>query len=505
MTSTVHSAEETGRPRTFDSVDPATGQTIDTYPVHGGDDVAAAVERARQAASWWAGLGWKERRKRLLRWRVALTRYQHRLAELVHAETGKPIPDAQLEVLLAIVHLDWAAKHARKVLGPRRVLPGLLGANHAASVEYQPLGVVGVIGPWNYPVFTTMGSIAYALAAGNAVVFKPSEYTPGVGRELVNLFAGVVDEQPVFQLVTGYGETGAALASSRLHKVAFTGSTATAKKVMAACAENLTPVLAECGGKDALIVDEGANLDAAAQASVWGAMANAGQTCVGIERIYAVESVHDAFVAKLTEQARKLRPGNDGMADYGPITRPEQIDVINEHVTDALARGGRALVGGTESVHAPYVDPVVLVDVPADAPANRKETFGPTVTVSKVTNLAEAIERANDSGYGLGSAIFSGNKHRAVSAARRLRSGMTAINSVISFAAIPTLPFGGVDDSGHGRIHGPDGLRAFARAKATSRQLFPLPINPQSFGEQSRKAMKLLTTAATVLYSKRPR
>ena len=208
------------------------------------------------------------------------------LAEVSHAETGKPHSDAQLEIVLAIDHIAWAAKHARKVLGPHRRSPGLLLANFVATVEYEPLGVVGVIGPWNYPVFTPMGSIAYALAAGNAVVFKPSEYTPGVGKWLVEAFADVVGEQPVLQLITGYGETGAALCRSGVDKLAFTGSARTGRKVMAACAEKLTPVVIEGGGKDSLLVDEDADLDAAADAAIWGGMSNAGQTCVGVERVY---------------------------------------------------------------------------------------------------------------------------------------------------------------------------------------------------------------------------
>src|SRR5918994_7030008 len=212
------------------------------------------------------------------------------LTELMHREGGKPLDDALIEATTALEHLDWAARKAEKVLGPRRVSAGLLMANQAASLEYEPLGVVGVIGPWNYPILTPVGSIAYALAAGNAVVFKPSEYTPIVGQWLVDTFAEVVPEQPVLQAVHGLGDVGAALCRSGVDKLAFTGSTATAKKVMAACADTLTPVLLEAGGKDAMIVDADADLDAAAEACVWGALTNAGQTCVGIERVYAVEA-----------------------------------------------------------------------------------------------------------------------------------------------------------------------------------------------------------------------
>src|SRR5436305_2831670 len=213
----------------LETVNPATGEVLATFPVHGRREVDAAVARAREAAAWWAGLGGAGGRIRLLAWKSHLTRYMSRLAQLVHEETGKPLDDATLEIVLAIVHIDWAARHARRVLRPRRVRSGLAAINQAATLEYQPLGVVGVIGPWNYPVFTPMGSIAYALAAGNAVIFKPSELTPAVGSWLVSSLNEVIPEYPVLQLVTGMGETGAALARSGVDKIAFTGSAATAR------------------------------------------------------------------------------------------------------------------------------------------------------------------------------------------------------------------------------------------------------------------------------------
>jgi acyl-CoA reductase-like NAD-dependent aldehyde dehydrogenase len=331
MTTTAWTHGGTQSAEIFDTLNPATSEVIATFGVFDESAVAAAVERAHPAAAWWADLGWKERQQRLLAWKSHITRYIGRLAELVHTETGKPLGDAQLEILLAIVHIDWAAKHARKILGPRRVRSGLVAVNQASTLEYQPLGVVGVIGPWNYPVFTPIGSIAYALAAGNAVVFKPSELTPAVGGWLVSSFCEVVPEQPVLQLVTGAGQTGEYLARSALSKIAFTGSAATAKKVMAACAQNLTPLVAECGGKDALIVAADADLDAAADAAAWGAMSNAGQTCVGVERIYVAGDVYHTFLEKLAERVAKVRAGDDREADYGPMTLPAQADVVEEH------------------------------------------------------------------------------------------------------------------------------------------------------------------------------
>ena len=246
------------------SRDPATDEAIETFPVDDADAVAEAVDRARVAARWWEDVGPDVRRQRMLAWKGVITRRIDELAQLVHRENGKPVDDALLEVLAVIDHLDWAAKHAQRVLRRRRVRTTLLTANQTASLEYLPLGVVGVIGPWNFPVFTPMGSIVYALAAGNAVVFKPSELTPTVGAWLVRTFGDVVPEQPVLQLVTGDGSTGAALCRAGVDKLAFTGSTATAKQVMAVCAETLTPVLLECGGKDAMVIDEDADLDSAA-------------------------------------------------------------------------------------------------------------------------------------------------------------------------------------------------------------------------------------------------
>ena len=487
---------------TFDTLNPATSEVIATLPVYGEQDVDDAVERAQKAAQWWAGLGWKGREQRLLAWKSHLTRYMGRLAELVHTETGKPLADAQLEILLAIVHIDWAAKHARKVLGPRRVSSGLVALNQAAMLEYQPLGVVGVIGPWNYPVFTPMGSIAYALAAGNAVVFKPSELTPAVGGWLVSSFAEVVPDQPVLQLVTGKGQTGEYLAGSAVNKIAFTGSAATAKKVMAACAQNLTPLVAECGGKDAFIVGADADLDAAADACAWGALSNAGQTCVGVERVYVAQDVYHTFLEKLTDRVTRVRPGEDREADYGPMTLPGQAEVIEKHIADALARGGRPVVGGIASIRRPYVGPVILADVPEESKAVTDETFGPTITVAKVADLAEGVERANASRYGLGGTIFAGNKKAAMAAARSLRSGMTAINSVITFASVPSLPFGGSGDSGFGRIHGADGLREFARPKAITRQRMKPPVNLTSFSRTDADMKKILNLV-TLLHGRR--
>jgi len=493
MTATI-SAPTT---ETFDSIDPATGQVLSAWPVSSDADVSAAVSRARDASGWWRDLGFSGRKAHLDAWRGEIARRLPELARLVHSENGKPYPDAVLEITLAVDHIAWASRNAKRVLDSRRVRSGMLAANQASTLEYAPLGVVGVIGPWNYPVFTPMGSLAYALAAGNAVVFKPSEHTPAVGAWLVEAWQRAVPEGAhLLQLVTGLGPTGAALCRAGVDKIAFTGSSATGRKVMAACSEGLVPVLMECGGKDAMIVGDGADVGAAADAALWGAMSNAGQTCIGIERVYVTDASYDGFLSEITRRAATLRPGSDEGADYGPITMPGQVDVIRRHLADALSSGGRAVTGGT--VDGAFVAPTVLVDVPETSTAITEETFGPTVTVTRVPDVDEAVRRANATSYGLAGSVFAASSKTGVEIARRMRSGMVSVGAVIAFASIPALPFGGVGESGFGRIHGDDGLREFARAKSITRQRFALPVTLTSFDRPEKvtgqivKVVKLL-------------
>jgi acyl-CoA reductase-like NAD-dependent aldehyde dehydrogenase len=498
MTLADSAVSPVGAGETFDSLNPITGDVVASHPVNTDEEVRAAVERAREAATWWSALSYDERETHLAAWKGVITRRIAQLADVMHQETGKPHPDAMLEASLGIDHLAWAAGHAEKVLKRRRVPSGLVMANQTAYVEYRPLGVVGVIGPWNYPMFTPMGSIGYALAAGNAVVFKPSEYTPGVGEWLARTFVETVG-RPVLQVVTGFGETGAALCRAGVDKVAFTGSTETGKRVMAACAETLTPVVIEAGGKDALIVDSDADVEAAADAALWGACSNAGQTCAGVERVYVHERVYDEFLDQIVTKARDLRADDGPGSHLGPITMPKQKDIIRSHIQDALDRGGRALVGGVDAVGDRFVQPTILVDVPEDSAAVQDETFGPTVTVAKVRDMDEAVELANGTRYALGSTVFA--KARGMEIASRLRTGMTAINGVITFAGIPSLPFGGVGDSGFGRIHGPDGLREFTYPKAIAKQRFK-PLLALTTFTRTEKAEQQLAKLITMLHGR---
>lgn len=495
---TITEPTSTRAATSFDSLNPRTGEVVASHPVASAADVQAAVDRARVAAAWWSGLSFAERKTLLTEWKGVITRRIDELAAIMQAETGKPHGDAMLECALAIDHLAWAAGHAGKVLKRRKVPSGLVMANQKATVEFQPLGVIGVIGPWNYPVFTPMGSIAYALAAGNAVVFKPSEYTPGVGVWLAETAAEVF-EQPIFQTVTGLGETGAALCTSGVNKVAFTGSTATGKRVMAACAETLTPVLIEAGGKDALIVDADADIEAAVDGAVWGANANAGQTCAGVERVYVHERVYDDFLAQVIARTKEVHATNDADAKIGPITMPSQINIIKRHIDDAIASGGTAVLGGPESVGERFVQPVILVDVPESSSAMTEETFGPTMTVTKVGSMDEAVKLTNASKYALGSSVYS--KRNGMKIAEKLRVGMTAINGVITFAGVPSLPFGGVGDSGFGRIHGPEGLKEFTYAHAITKQRMK-PLLALTTFQRTEKAEEQLGKLIGVLHGR---
>jgi acyl-CoA reductase-like NAD-dependent aldehyde dehydrogenase len=458
-------------------VGPATGETVGTVPVLSPAEVDAAVARARTASASWASLSCADRAPERGRFRRGLADAADDLADLIHRENGKPRLDALVEVYMAISHLDHAAKRAEKAMAPKKVSAGLM-ANYRATVSYHPLGVVGVIGPWNYPIFTPMGSIAYALAAGNAVVFKPSELTPLIGVKLAEIAGQTIGIPSVLQVVTGAGATGAALAKAAVDKIAFTGSAATGKRVMAAAAERLTPVLMELGGKDAMVVAEDADLDKAVDAAVFGALHNTGQACVSIERIYAAAPIYDRFVDKVVTEVRALKVGGDD-GHLGAITSPAQVKIIKDHLDDAVAKGARVLTGGPDAISGNFVQPTVLVDVTDDMKIMKEETFGPVVPIAKVASAEEGVRRANESRYGLGSAIWGKRAVREL--ADKIRAGMTSINSVMAFASIPNLPFGGIGESGFGRIHGDEGLREFTRVKSTAEEVFSLPVAFTSF------------------------
>ena len=480
---------------TFESVNPGTGDLIGTFPVHGAADMAAAVDAARIAQQWWWDLGWDERKRRLLAWRSYLRTHMSELADLVHRETGKPMWDAEaVDVITTVLHLDWAAKQAQRTLSSHQVSPGIL-VHLRAEISYEPHGVVGVIGPWNYPLFTPMGSISYALAAGNAVVFKPSEFTPATGVWLAESFRKVVPEQPVLQTLTGYGPTGQALVESGVDKISFTGSAKVAKVIGALCGERLLPYSPEAGGKDAVIVDRDADLTRAVRGALWGGVMNSGQSCAGVERVFVHQDVYEEFLDRLVSRARSLKAGSGPEANYGPITRPAQYDLVKHHFDQALAAGATIRVGGRESFRRPFIDPVILTDAPDDSVIVQEETFGPLMVVEKVRDADEAISESNAHDYGLGAAVYSRKNGPAIAA--RLRTGMVSINAVLVQGAVPSLPWGGLGHSGYGRIHGEDGLRAFGRSKSIVHPRFGLPAFADLYSfevsEQTKSALRWVT------------
>ena len=438
-----------------------------------------AVAGARSAAELWSGLGFTGRKKILNAWASHLTKNIEEVAALISEETGKPISDSRLEATVAIGHLSWAAKNAEKVLATQSRPSGLLFSNIRSKVERIPFGVVGVIGPWNYPMHTPMGSISYALAAGNCVVFKPSEYTPKIGKLLAESFALVAPNSNIFQSLDGAPELGVALTKSDVDKIAFTGSTRTAKKVAAACAERLIPVVLECGGKDPVIIAKDGDVKLAADEILWSAMANAGQSCIGAERVYVVSEVADKFIEEISKRAKKLKAGED----YGRATMPSQIQVIKRNIEDAVAKGGKFSVGNLDSIKDSIVEPIIMIDVPEDSLEVTEETFGPTLVVNTVASVDEAIKKANATNYGLGAAVYSAKSGDEIAA--KLNCGMVSINSVFIFAGIASIPFGGVKDSGYGRIHGPEGLLEFTYAKSYVKPLVHLPLAITSFTRKS--------------------
>jgi acyl-CoA reductase-like NAD-dependent aldehyde dehydrogenase len=448
--------------------------------VAGPAEAEAAVAVARAAAGPWWDLGFDGRAARLRAWRREIARGGEELAALIHAENGKPVEDGRTEVLAALGHLTFALDNAERVLGRRDVPVPPTMPNQRAWVEHLPYGVVGVIGPWNFPLATPGAILIHAMAAGNAVILKPSQITPGVGEWLARSWTRAVPDLPgVLQTLVGFAATGQALTAAGVDKIAFTGSVRSGRAVAADCASHLTPMLLELGGNDGVVVAADADLDQAAAHITWGALQNTGLGCISLEVAYVVDAVHDALVERIAEHAGRVRAGSGEGDLIGPVPLPTQIPVIRHHVEDALERGATAVVGGPADLVDRYVQPTILVDVPADALAATEETFGPVLSIVRVRDTDEAVARINAGPYGLGSAVFS--RERGEEIARRLRVGMTSVNDALAFSRVPGLPFGGRGDSGYGRKHGDEGLLEFAYPHAITARTGPAPAPASTF------------------------
>ena len=455
-------------------VDPATGERIGHAPVMRRAEVVRVVERARAAQQAWAATSFAERRAVLEDILKHVVSHQQEICRLAVRDSGKTMVDAAMgEIFPVCEKLRYTIARGEDDLAPEARPSGLL-PHKAARVEYLPLGVVGVIAPWNFPFHNFFCPAIPALFAGNAVVVKVSELATWSSLHYVKIFEDVLRRRghspDLVQIVTGYGETGSALVTSGVDKVFFTGSPQNGKKVMAAAAETLTPVVLELGGKDPMIVCEDADLEQAVSTALFGVFNACGQMCVGAERLYVFEAIHDAFVEKALARALALRQGPPlaGEVDLGAMTMPRQLEIIQALVDDAVAKGARVLCGGSPrtDLGGNFYPPTILVDVDHSMRITQEEQFGPVMVVMKVRTDEEAIRLANDCPYGLGSSVFTRDPARAERFARALDAGMTTVNDFGLAYMIQSLPFGGRKISGFGRINGREGLRACCNEKA---------------------------------------
>ncbi len=451
---------------------PATGEIVATVPDLGADVVAAMAERARAAQPGWEAYGFEGRARILMRAQKWLMDNADQVIQTIVSETGKTFEDASLaEISYAGNAFGFWAKNGPEYLADEKVKSGqLLVKGKKLILRHRPLGLIGVIGPWNYPLTNSFGDCIPALMAGNSVILKPSEVTPLTSMLMAEGLreCGLPDD--VFQVATGRGETGAALIE-QVDMIMFTGSTRTGRKVAEAAARRLIPASLELGGKDPMIVLSDADLERAANFATYYSMQNAGQTCISIERAYVEEPVYDEFVAKVSEKVRALRvgkPNGPGSVEVGAITFPPQLQTIEDHVSDAVDKGARVLAGGQASAQGGgrFYEPTVLVDVDHTMKCMTEETFGPTLPIMKVSDSDEAVRLANDSPYGLGASVFSRDTERGEQVARRLETGAANVNdAMINYTALE-LPMGGAKASGLGSRHGAGGIRKYTSQQA---------------------------------------
>jgi acyl-CoA reductase-like NAD-dependent aldehyde dehydrogenase len=452
-------------------INPATGQVIGHVPNLSPQDVHELAVKGRQAQPGWNALGFDGRARILLRAQKWLIDNKQRVIDTIMSETGKTYEDAMLaEISYGAAAFGFWAKNAEHYLGDERVRSSnMLVKGKKLVVRYKPLGLIGVIGPWNYPLTNSFGDCIPALAAGNSVILKPSEVTPLTSLVMGEMLRDCGIPENVYQVATGLGDTGAALVDE-VDMLMFTGSTATGKKVAARAAETLTPVSLELGGKDPMIVLSDADVERAANTAVYASMQNSGQTCISIERVFVEEPVYDEFVGKVEEKVRALRqgvPGGPGSVEVGSMTFPNQVDIVERHVDDAVSHGARALTGGHRGTGDGYFfEPTVLVDVTPEMTCMTDETFGPTLPIMKVRDQEEAIRLANAGPYGLSASVFSKDVNRGEAVARRLDTGAACVNDALMNYVALELPMGGAKESGLGSRHAAGGIRKYCQAQS---------------------------------------
>jgi acyl-CoA reductase-like NAD-dependent aldehyde dehydrogenase len=462
------------QPQTTDTIEvenPATGAVIRSLPVTSAADVAEMAGRARAAQPGWEALGFEGRGRVLRRMQKWLVDNSERVIQSIVDETGKTYEDAAVvELAYGAGALGFWAKRAPGYLADEKVRtsnPFVLGRK--LVVRYRPVGVAGVIGPWNYPLTNSFGDAIPALAAGNAVILKPSEVTPLTSLVLAEGLRECGLPENVFQVAVGGAETGVALIDA-VDFVMFTGSTATGKKVMERAAKTLTPIALELGGKDPMLVLADADLERAANAAIHYSMQNAGQTCISTERVYVEAPVYDEFVSLVSGKIADLRQGaprGPGSVDLGAVINPPQSDIVESHVRDAVDKGARVVSGGKRSDEGGhFYEPTVLVDVDHTMTAMREETFGPTMPIMKVADLDEGVRLANDSPYGLAASVWTKDAAKGERVARQIEAGAVIVNDAqINYVALE-LPMGGWKSSGLGTRHGADGIRKYTKKQA---------------------------------------
>jgi succinate-semialdehyde dehydrogenase/glutarate-semialdehyde dehydrogenase len=446
------------------SNDPATGEEIGRATLSSAEQVKAAVERARAAQPAWANLSFRERRRVILHARALLLDNSEEIAQLVSGETGKPVAEAlAMEIVPTLDAMHYFAHAAENLLQPQKIDIGQYGLmGRSSRVVFKPLGVIGIISPWNFPLATPAQVVVMALMAGNAVVLKPSELTPLIALKIGELFARAGLAGGLLEILTGDGTTGRALIDARVDKIMFTGSVATGKRVAEAAAKFLTPVVLELGGKDPMIVLEDADINNAARGAVWGAFANSGQACASVERCYVQESIAPRFIERVVAETKMLKQGVGAREniDVGSMSNERQLEIVEDHVNDASRRGAQILTGGKRGPDPKgfFYEPTVLTDVDHRMTIMRDETFGPVLPVMTFKTEAEAIELANDSVYGLTASVWTRNIAKGKRLAELIHAGTVMVNEVVYTHGIAQTPWGGIKESGYGRTHGRMGL-----------------------------------------------
>lgn len=453
---------------TFDVDNPATGQTLRALPCHSAEEVAEAMGRARRAQRAWSAQSVEARGKRLERVAEVIGRRTDEIARIVSEENGKVRGEALLhDVGPTLLVMSYFIEHAPRILA-RETIRLAIAKHRKSHLAYVPKGVVGVITPWNFPFFMPGSDVAMALLAGNGVVLKPSEVTPLSSLILKECYDEGGIDPDLFQVVTGLGETGAALIDAGPDHVVFTGSVPTGRRVGVACAERMIPYTLELGGKAPAVVLDDADLDRTAGAILWGGFANAGQVCASVERVYATAPVYDDLVRRVTEGAKALKvgaPDNGGVVDIGAMTWSKQRDIVESLVADAREKGARVTTGGERVDGGLFYRPTVIADCNHDMRVMKEEVFGPVVPFMRVQSEAEAIRLANESHLGLGAYVFTKDRDRGARVAEQLEVGSVMVNDVLTHAGSPEMPWGGIRQSGLGVVRSERGLRELCHAR----------------------------------------